>query len=204
MTISRPILFIGDSVTDVGRREDGNGHLGDGYVRVIAERLAAAGDEREVLNLGVSGDRAKDLRARWSEDVLAHDPQLLSIYVGINDTWRRYDSDDPTSAAAFEADYRAILDAVAARAPRLVLVEPFVVPVTDDQNRWHEDLDDKRAVVARLATEYGAAFVPLQAILGAAAEQHGAAAIADDGVHPTALGHALIAGAWLEAAPLHE
>jgi acyl-CoA thioesterase-1 len=136
-------------------------------------------------------------------DALDPNPGILSIYVGINDTWRRYDSNDPTSAAAFEADYRVILDrAVESVAPELVLVEPFVVPVTAEQEKWHEDLDEKRAVVARLAAEYTAAFVPLHLLLTAAAETHGAAAIAQDGVHPTELGHRLIADAWLAAVPL--
>ncbi|HEY4269729.1 MAG TPA: GDSL-type esterase/lipase family protein [Galbitalea sp.] len=190
MATDRPILFIGDSVTDCGRMDDAPDFLGDGYVRQIAERLPG----RTVLNRGISGNRVVDLRDRWTVDALDPNPGILSIYVGINDTWRRYDSNDPTSAAAFEADYRVILDrAVETVAPALILVEPFVVPVTAEQETWHEDLDEKRAVVARLAAEYTAAFVPLQLLLTAAAAEHGAAAIAQDGVHPTELGHRLIA-----------
>lgn len=195
------IVFIGDSITDAGRREDPE-RLGDGYVRLVAAELAAQGDDRVVINTGIGGDRAVDLAARWEADALAHQPELLSIYVGINDTWRRYDSGDPTSADDFAITYRALLDAAQERlAPRFILLEPFVMPVTGEQKRWGpEDLDAKRAVVASLASEYGAAFVPLQSILSAAADQNGgSAAIADDGVHPTPLGAQLIAGAWLAA-----
>ena len=196
------IVFIGDSITDAGRRQDPDRHLGDGYVRLIADELAGRGDDRLVVNTGISGDRAVDLRARWQRDALAHEPELLTIYVGINDTWRRYDSDDPTSTDAFAATYRTLLDdAQALLAPRFVLMEPFVVPVTSEQKHWGpDDLDAKRAVVASLAAEYGAAFVPLQSFLAdAAAQNGGAAAIAADGVHPTPLGNSLIAGAWLAA-----
>ena len=196
------LVFIGDSITDAGRRDDPDRHLGAGYVRRIAEELANRGDDRTVINTGVSGDRAVDLRARWERDALAHGPELLTIYVGINDTWRRYDSDDPTSTDAFAATYRALLDGAQERlAPRFILMEPFVLPVTAEQKRWGaDDLDAKRAVVAALATEYAAAFVPLQSILSdAAAQNGGAAAIAADGVHPTPLGNTLIAGAWLAA-----
>jgi acyl-CoA thioesterase-1 len=195
MEIQRPVLFIGDSVTDSGRREDEPDYLGDGYVRVIAGRIP----DRRVVNVGIGGNRVVDLRDRWKTDVLDLHPAVLSVYVGINDTWRRYDSNDPTTAAAFEADYRACLDQLA-EGVALVLVEPFVVPVTAEQERWSDDLDEKRAVVARLAVEYRAAFVPLHALLTAAASEHGAAAIAQDGVHPTEFGHRLIADAWLEAA----
>ena len=192
-----PIVFIGDSVTDCGRREDAPDFLGDGYVRIIAERLP----EQQVINVGISGNRVIDLRDRWHIDVVEQKPDILSVYVGINDTWRRYDENDPTSAASFEADYRACL-ADLGGASRLILVEPFVLPVNDEQEDWHEDLDEKRAVVARLATEFAAGFVPLQSLLAAAAEDHGAAALAADGVHPTELGHRLIADAWLEVAGL--
>jgi acyl-CoA thioesterase-1 len=200
--MAHTIVFIGDSITDAGRRDDPDRQLGQGYVRLVVEELLARGDDRAVVNAGISGDRAVDLRARWERDALAHEPELLSVYVGINDTWRRYDNGDPTSTDAFAATYRSLLDDAQARlAPRFILMEPFVVPVTSEQKQWGpDDLDAKRAVVAALATEYSAAFVPLQSILSdAAAQNGGSAAIAADGVHPTALGSALIAGAWLAA-----
>ncbi len=192
-----PIVFIGDSITDAGRRDDPEG-LGHGYVRMVAAELAARGDDRPVLNTGISGNRVRDVRARFVADAIAHRPALLTIYVGVNDTWRRYDRDDPTTAAAFEADYRAALEQ--ARELPLILIEPFLVTVTAAQRNWDaEDLAEKRAVVARLAAEFGAGFVPLFALMTDAAAQQGAAAIARDGVHPTELGAQLIAGAWLDA-----
>jgi len=204
--MTRPIVFIGDSITDAGRREDPDGHLGHGYVRLVSEALAARGDARPIVNTGIGGDRAVDLRARWEQDALAHDPELLSVYVGINDTWRRYDAGSATTADAYEDTYRSLLTEAQDRlAPRMILVEPFVLPVTAEQERWGaEDLDAKRAVVAKLASEFGAAFVPLQSLLLDAAAQHGGgraghAALAADGVHPTPLGSELIAGAWLGA-----
>jgi acyl-CoA thioesterase-1 len=196
--MTRPVIFIGDSVTDCGRRDDEPDFLGDGYVRMIAERLP----DRRVINVGINGNRVVDLRDRWHIDVTEQNPDVLSVYVGINDTWRRYDENDPTSAASFEVDYRKILEQTVPLAPKLILVEPFVLPVTEEQEHWHEDLDEKRAVVARLASEFGAAFVPLQSLLSLAADSQGAKAVAEDGVHPTELGHRLIAEAWLEAAAL--
>jgi lysophospholipase L1-like esterase len=192
-----PIVFIGDSVTDCGRRDDAPDYLGEGYVRLIAGTLP----ERRIINVGINGNRVVDLRDRWHIDVVEQKPDILSVYIGINDTWRRYDSNDPTTAESFEADYRACLADIGG-ASRLILVEPFVLPVNDEQERWHEDLDEKRAVVARLAEEFGAGFVPLQSVLAAAAEDRGATSLAQDGVHPTEIGHRLIADAWLEVAKL--
>lgn len=189
-------LFIGDSITDCHRRDDPEG-LGHGYVRRIAEGPAAT--RWRIENRGIGGNRVVDLRRRWVEDCLALEPTVLTVFVGINDTWRRFDAGMETAVDAFERDYAAILSAARdlTSLEELVLIEPFVLPVTPEQEQWGPlDLDAKRAVVRDLAARFEAHLVALPAILGAAAAEHGAAAVADDGVHPTALGHDLIAAAW--------
>lgn len=194
------IVFIGDSITDHSRRADPAG-LGYGYVRLVAADLASRGDSRRIVNTGISGDRVVDLRARWADDALAYAPSTLSVYIGVNDAWRRFDFGDLTRAEDFEACYRSLLTEARDKfAPRLILVEPFLVPVTRDQQSWGAlDLDAKRAAVRSLAAEFDATLVPLHSILTAAAQQHGPKEIADDGVHPTPLGSRLIADAWLAA-----
>ena len=57
-------------------------------------------------------------------------PTVVSILVGINDTWRRYDRGTPTSTGQYEGNLRALVEGV----DRLVLVEPFVVPVDAAQH----------------------------------------------------------------------
>ncbi len=192
---SPSVLFVGDSVTDCGRRDDPEG-LGQGYVRVLAGTPQLAG--RAVLNRGISGNRVVDLEERWADDVLAAEAGVVSILIGINDTWRRYDSDDPTSAEDYEAGYRRLLTALVERSqPTLVLMEPFLLPVRPEQEGWREDLDPKIAVVHRLAEEFGAVLVPTDVELTRLAGETGAAALASDGVHPTAEGHAAMAAIWL-------
>ncbi|ALO67193.1 hypothetical protein AS189_12640 [Arthrobacter alpinus] len=192
----RSILFAGDSVTDCGRREDPRG-LGDGYVNFIAAEVAQQGVA--VSNVGIGGDRVVDLQRRWAKDVLSSSAQVLSILVGINDTWRRFDSNEPTTAAAFEEGYRELLTQAEPHFQRIVLVQPFLLPVTAGQQDWAEDLRDKQHAVARLAAEFGAVLVPAHERLTAlAADGGGNTALANDGVHPTSLGHAELASIWLE------
>jgi acyl-CoA thioesterase-1 len=186
----RTVVFAGDSVTDCGRRTDPEA-LGDGYVRDLWNDL---GPQRpRIVNVGISGNRAVDLRERWATDVLAHEPHLVSVLIGINDTWRRYDEDDPTSTEEFEAAYRAILEPVRAK---LVLVEPFLLAVKEEQHEWRDDLDPKIEVVRRLAREFDALLVPADVEFNRHAESVGATTLADDGVHPTAAGHQLLADLW--------
>jgi lysophospholipase L1-like esterase len=186
----RTIVFAGDSVTDCGRRDDPE-LLGDGYVRNLFDDL---GPQRpRIVNVGISGNRAVDLEARWPTDVLAHQADLVSVLIGINDTWRRYDGDDPTSTEDFEASYRALLEPLQAK---LVLIEPFLLAVKDEQLTWREDLDPKIEVVRRLAAEYDAILVPADVEFTRQAALVGATTLADDGVHPTAAGHRLLADLW--------
>ncbi|GAA1404375.1 SGNH/GDSL hydrolase family protein [Oerskovia paurometabola] len=194
---SRAVL-IGDSITDAGRVAEGEFGLGHGYAARVAGVCGRRGIE--VLNRGVSGHRVVDLQARWDADVLALEPDLVSIKIGINDTWRRYDAGDATSTEAFESGYRDLLDRTRAGAPRaaIVLVEPFLVPVRAEQWGWREDLDPKIQVVRRLATEYGLALVATDGPFAQAVATSGLGpqAWAYDGVHPTPAGHDLLADAW--------
>jgi acyl-CoA thioesterase I len=194
------VLFQGDSITDAGRDQVDPAHLGYGYAMMAATWFQALYPEKDVhfLNRGISGNRVKDLLARWQEDCLDLQPTWISLLIGINDTWRRYDSNDPTSTTSYEDSYRSLLErTIAAHDVHLILCEPFLLPVPADRESWREDLDPKIAVGRKLAREYGALYVPFDGIFAQAATQREPAFWAYDGVHPSAAGHALMAQAWL-------
>jgi lysophospholipase L1-like esterase len=195
------ILFFGDSITDCGRLTEGGG-LGTGYVSLCASMLSARWPQLGLTftNRGISGNRVCDLEARLEADVLALAPSVVSILVGINDTWRRYDSDLVSPIPEFTASYRRILTAIRdALDARLILMEPFLLPVPDDRRRWREDLDPRILAVRRLAGDFGALHVPLDDIFAAAARTRPPDYWLPDGVHPSPAGHALIAEAWIDA-----
>ena len=187
-------VFIGDSVTDCGRLE--SPPLGEGYVREIVASGRLPGD---VVNVGTSGHRLVDLAARWERDVIDANPTRVSIAIGINDTWRRYDDDDPTDVADVERNYRSVLQRTrAATGAALVLCEPFLLVVEPEMRTWREDLDPKIAVVHRLAAEFEAVLVPFDAAFTALAHSMPMEHLAADGIHPTALGHTAMADLWLD------
>ena len=80
------VLFIGDSITDCGRR-DAQRPLGAGYVKLFADMMIIRESAKrvEIINKGISGDNVVGLRNRWTDDVLRNRPDWLSIKIGIND-----------------------------------------------------------------------------------------------------------------------
>ncbi|PZG01921.1 hypothetical protein C1I99_04860 [Micromonospora deserti] len=106
------MLFIGDSITDADRDRHHAEDLGRGYAMMASAWFTARHPQHRVTfrNRGVSGDRVRDLRARWDTDCLQLAPQVVSVLIGINDTWRRYRHGDPTSVDEFARDYRQILE----------------------------------------------------------------------------------------------
>lgn len=204
MTLIQPndvVLFQGDSITDCGRDYDQYDHLGHGYPSMVAKVFQALYPELNVtfLNRGISGNRVVDLQGRWKQDCLDLQPTWVSILIGINDVWRWYDSNDATSIETFKEEYRDILQQLQFQLhARLILIEPFVLPVPEDRKKWREDLDPKIQVVRELASEFGALYIPTDGLFAQASMIHPPAYWAEDGVHPSVAGHRLIAEAWLK------
>lgn len=195
-------LFQGDSITDCARSRDVPGSLGSGYALMVAAQLQYRYPQQGLrfLNRGCSGHRAKDLLGRWTEDCIALQPDTLSILIGINDVWRRYDQGDATSCEEFESTCRSMLQRVRSETTaQIVLLEPFLLHVPEDRPAWREDLDPKRAAVRKLAQEFQTGLIPLDEIFASFARATGPSYWAGDGVHPTPAGHALIAAHLLSA-----
>jgi acyl-CoA thioesterase-1 len=193
MKLQGSLVFAGDSVTDCSRSEDPDG-LGFGYVRELSATSLL--QQTRTVNAGVGGDRLEDLETRWKKDVLARRPDVVSVMIGINDTWRHVDSGLPSPIDTFTECYRGLLSSLPP-STGIVLLEPFVIPVDGQQETvWRHDLEPRIQAVHRLADEFGAVIVPTDRILNRLASTVGPSALAKDGVHPTARGHREIAAAW--------
>jgi len=197
------VLFQGDSITDCGRNKETGADLGQGYPAKIAGiwEILFPGSNVNFINRGISGNRTKDLLERYEKDFKALKPDLVSILIGINDTWRRYDRNDPTPVELFESNYRTLLKNIKQDLPRasIVIMEPFLLGSVPERNLWREDLDPKIQVARCLAKEYADKFIPMDGIFTRyAVEGVKEADMAADGVHPTPLGHGIMAIEWLK------
>ncbi len=194
--MARPILFIGDSVTDCDRNREQFDGLGNGFVKLIDESKLFSDP---VLNRGISGDRIGNLEDRWQSDVLELRPQVLSILIGVNDTWRRYDDNDPTSAEDFTTRYRNLIIRTQSTLDfKLYLCQPFILPVREEMKEWLGDLNEKIQGIKSLAQEFDATYVPFGDYFNSMIAELGMEGLAEDGIHPTELGHELMAKFWLQ------
>jgi len=131
------LVMIGDSITDCERtRPVGEGlfgALGKGYVGLVDSLLQATYPQEHirVVNMGLSGNTVRDLRARWQADVLDQRPDWLAIMIGINDVWRQFDTPWQREWHVPLDEYAATLaDLVATTHPGLkglVLMTPYFI-----------------------------------------------------------------------------
>ena len=205
------ILFFGDSITDMARNRDMNAQAfgyGVGYVNSIASTLKYENpEEYDVINRGISGNRIANLYARIKTDVWNHNPDVISVLIGINDVWNEVYSKtglglNDMALTRFEKIYRMLIEDTKERLPnvKFILCEPFMLKGTATEERYEELCKVKQyaAVVKKLAEEYGALFVALQEKFDEEASKYGAEYYLYDGVHPDVAGGKLIAEEWLK------
>lgn len=201
------LLFVGDSVTDCGRlRPVGRGSrhaLGTGYVAGVDALLEPfqKGRPIQVANMGTSGDTVRDLARRWDKDVLALEPEWLSVLIGVNDVWRQFDGLAPASAVRLDEFWDTYDGLIARTRPMLkglVLMTPFYVQ-SDRSDPMRAMVDEYGLAVKDLASRHGALLVDAQAAMDRVAARSGYKAIAPDRVHPTEMGHEILAYAFARA-----
>lgn len=202
------LVMIGDSITDCGRAypvaEAWGDALGNGYVNLLNAFFGATTPDARlrVVNVGTSGNTVRDLAARWQSDVLDLNPDWVSIFIGINDVWRQFDTYLRTETHVTLDEYAETLEnLVRATRPQLrglVLITPyFIEPNHDDPMRAM--MDAYGDVVRALAPRYDAILVDTQAAFDHALTKLHPMALAGDRVHPNTTGHMILARAFLQA-----
>ena len=193
-------LFIGDSITDCGRR-DVAPPLGDGYVKLLHDLVVGGWPERRItwVNKGIGGNKVTDLQARWEDDVIREAPDWLSVKIGINDLHNYLaDRQGGVSPALFRATYQEILTRTrAAIKPQLILITPFYVSADrapqSARSLVLDLLPEYISVVEAMAEEFAARVVRLQPMFERQLQYRPADSFGPEPVHPNRTGHLLIA-----------
>lgn len=184
------ILFQGDSITDGGRNWlEYNGLTG--YNKMVADIL---GGEHVYVNRGVSGDTAKKLLNRYETEIKPIEPDVMSILIGINDVWRRFDANSYTSPQEYYDNLEQVILRTKADFPKvkIILIEPFLLPAPDKKH-WRETLIGIIDACRALAVKYADAFIPMDGLFAKEEMTTPWEELSTDGVHPTEKGNEIIA-----------
>ena len=201
------ILFQGDSITDAGRDHRNFHNMGNGYPKFASALLREEFPEAELefINLGISGNRTDQLFDRMYADMIALQPDVVSILIGINDIWHRHGANRiETTDEQFAANYRAILSRIKAQTnAKIAILAPFLLD-NADKEAWRSELDSILPIVRSLAEEFADVYIPLDEIFAKAlSTQPAPQYYSGDGVHPNQNGAEFIGKVYAEAvAPL--
>ena len=197
------IVFLGDSITQQG--ED----FEDGFISLIRQNLSE--DKFELIGKGISGNKVSDLLTRYKSDVLDLNPDIVFIYIGINDVWHKYDFGTGSDIDLYEKGLRTIISDIKSLGSEIVLCTPTVIGENtgdfvlgnqfkdvETMEKMNSDLDTFSEVVRKLSNEYETELLDLRKIfMDYLAENNinndAAGILTTDGVHLNKQGNKLIA-----------
>lgn len=190
------LLLFGDSVTDMNKKEPGEGlfeAIGVGYAADLQSFLATSYPDYNirVINKGVSGNTSRDLVARYEKDVVPYRPENLLICIGINDVWRQFDTpliyEDAVSLEEYEENLTHIIESSKEFVKKLILVAPYYIE-ENENDRMRARMDEYSAVVKKLAEKYGAVFVDMQSAWVKILKYYHSSYFTWDRIHPNSQG----------------
>ncbi len=144
------IIFFGDSITELGVNKGG-------YIDLMKQSLEAQKlhTKYQLIGAGIGGNKIYDLYLRWEDDVLSQKPNVVVIYVGVNDVWHKQGIGTGTDADKFEKFYTALIKKMQAAGIQVVLCTPACIGErTDFSNQQDGDLNFYANIVRNLASKF--------------------------------------------------
>jgi lysophospholipase L1-like esterase len=145
----KKVIFFGDSITQMGVNPGG-------YITKIDSlcRKQGMADQFEFIGKGIGGNKVYDLYLRLERDVMAHNPDIVVIYIGVNDVWHKSGAGTGTDADKFVQFYQALIDRMKEKNIRIILASPAVIGErTDFSNQQDGDLNLYSNLVRELANK---------------------------------------------------
>lgn len=133
----KKIVFFGDSITQAGIAPGG-------YIKLVDSLIKQEGQENnyELIGAGIGGDKIYDLYLRVENDVLKHNPDIVIIFVGVNDVWHKTSSGTGTDFNKFGRFYEALVNKLQAAGIKVIVSTPAVIGErTDHSNSQDGDLN---------------------------------------------------------------
>lgn len=156
MSAAKPtrVVFFGDSITQAGVKPGG-------YIDKLKSMVPA--EQYELIGAGIGGNKIYDLFLRMDEDVLAQKPDVVVIWVGVNDVWHKASSGTGTDPDKFVKFYEAVIKKLQAANIRVVLCTPAAIgEKTDMTNQQDGDLNQYSQFIRDLAKKQNLPLVDLR------------------------------------------
>ncbi len=194
------VIFFGDSITQAGVGPNG-------YITKATEMLKSSGKDAqyELMGAGIGGNKIYDLYLRMEDDVLTKKPDVVFIYIGINDVWHKASSGTGTDPDKYVKFYEAIIKKLKAQNIRIILCTPTVIgEKTDNSNQQDGDLNHYSKLIKDIAQRNNLQLLDLRAIfmdylMENNPENNEKGVLTSDRVHLTEKGNEFLAGKMLEA-----
>lgn len=198
------IVFFGDSITDCDRDRNDDKSLGNGYVKVLADKLRPIYPDMdiELFNKGVSGNEVCDLLARVRSDVIDLNPDAVVIMIGINNVIHKFKYGKELNLKQFESDLTELLERLKEAGIAVIFLEPFLLPAPD-KLRMRKIFDEELKIIDRVASEICDEFVAYDEMFNGIVQSIPYTEYSADGVHPTHRGSRLIADTAIKAIRKH-
>jgi lysophospholipase L1-like esterase len=190
----KKIVFFGDSITQAG--VDKGGYI-DVLQNMITEKGAA--DKFELNGAGISGNKIYDLYLRIEKDVLDKKPDIVVIWVGVNDVWHKSSSGTGTDFDKFGRFYDAVVKKIQQGGAKVIVVTPAAIGEKNDySNSQDGDLNGYSSWLRKYVKDNGLGLVDLRTIfheysLAHNPENLSKGILTSDGVHLNPKGNTLVA-----------
>lgn len=198
------IVFLGDSITDCDRNREDTKSLGNGFVKILADKLLPIYPDTdiELINKGISGNEVCDLLARVQRDVIDLKPDAAVIMIGVNNTLHKFKYGKELNLKQFESDLTELLTRIKEAGIVIIFLEPFLMPAPD-KLRMRKIFNEELKIIDTVAPELCDEFVAYDEMFNGLAESIPYTEYSADGVHPTHRGSRLIADTAIKAIRKH-
>lgn len=194
------VLFIGDSITDVkfNRRKMFSIKGNKIYALQLKKRLKNYSKNIDIKIKGIASNRTYHLYDRLTTDRINLKPDIIIMLIGVNDAWENYVPEQyGPLLRPMEPHIREIYRRIKTELPdtQILYLMPFMIDSVAEKLPFHKKLDEYRETLRAIAIENGATVIDLQAVFYEAQKTIPPDKLAIDAIHPTNLGHKVIADA---------
>ena len=193
------IIFFGDSITEAGVRP--GGYIDQMQTMLNTQNKTA---DFELLGAGIGGNKVYDLYLRLETDVLEKKPDVVFLYVGVNDVWHKKLYGTGTDADKFVKFYEALIRKIQAGGSRVILCTPACIgEKTDCTNSLDGELNQYSNIIRGLSKQFNLGLCDLRQVFTNDQAAHNPtnvdrSILTTDGVHLNELGNKMVAEAMWE------